>query len=192
LTQAPRARGHPSDTVGFLSRDIHAECPAPCAPRLFHAVLRKGQLVSAGLLKSPHIGVEEGGWRAEQYSSPMRSRHPALWNWCMTQHKPSSVDLAFLLCFSVWPLRGLHQSGIGMECLEVLGPCPRKHRERGLSRGTRGVTQVCFAMLLIDAAVTTIVGGVSISRTIIRSKHETQHSDPAWLSHVRALHYWGH
>jgi hypothetical protein len=48
--------------------------------------------------------------------------------------------------------------GIGMESLKVLYPRPRKQGRtlRGLSRGTRGVTQVCFAMLLIDAAVTTI------------------------------------
>lgn len=51
-----------------------------------------------------------------------------------------------------------------------------KEAPRGLSRGTRGVTQVGFAMLLIDTAVTTIVGGVSILRTIILYDHSTRQS----------------
>jgi hypothetical protein len=89
---------HSSDTVGSLS--FHPECPAPCVRRdCFMPFFVRVRLVSAGLLKSPHIGVEGGGGMDKQRSAiaPLGALE-LVYDW---RTKQSSVDLAFLLCFSV-------------------------------------------------------------------------------------------
>lgn len=61
------------------------------------------RLVSAGLLKSPHIGVEEGGGMNKERSAiaPLSALELVHDRHAKKKKQQSSVDLAFLLCFSV-------------------------------------------------------------------------------------------
>ena len=84
LTQVPQARGPHRTLSDAFPVNVQERS------RLFHAVLRKGLPVSAGLSKSPHIRGQ-GGMYMQCDRATKRSGTSVT--------KRSSVDLALQLCF---------------------------------------------------------------------------------------------